>query len=214
VRGRPGWAAAVNAASEGLRTVVAEAVAPGGQAGTTSMIENQGGSAEHLARGQAAVHIPADPVRHRGAGPVPVERRRVQAELSGVPVQVAVLERLLPVEQQLVHVPEPPLQRSGRGRRGQSVRVNAGQRKMPEREPHVPAELAFDLLDRVERLPRVRALIIAVLDNQAAGGRAANMIDLLIQRRQGQLAVLRRCVDSHRTPPSACGQIGLGPAVQ
>src|SRR6266550_2531201 len=31
---------AVNAASEGLRTVVVEAVAPGGQAGTTSMIEN------------------------------------------------------------------------------------------------------------------------------------------------------------------------------
>src|SRR5258708_21138481 len=35
-----GLAAAVNAASEGLRTVVVEAVAPGGQAGTTSMIEN------------------------------------------------------------------------------------------------------------------------------------------------------------------------------
>jgi len=38
--GPAGLAAAVNAASEGLRTVVAEAVAPGGQAGTTSMIEN------------------------------------------------------------------------------------------------------------------------------------------------------------------------------
>jgi thioredoxin reductase (NADPH) len=33
-------APAVNAASEGLRTLVVEAVAPGGQAGTTSMIEN------------------------------------------------------------------------------------------------------------------------------------------------------------------------------
>ena len=38
--GLAGLAAAVNAASEGLRTVVVEAVAPGGQAGTTSMIEN------------------------------------------------------------------------------------------------------------------------------------------------------------------------------
>src|SRR5258708_7159984 len=38
--GPAGLAAAVNAASEGLRTVVVEAVAPGGQAGTTSMIEN------------------------------------------------------------------------------------------------------------------------------------------------------------------------------
>jgi hypothetical protein len=120
------------------------------------------------------------------------------------------------VEQQLVHVPEPALQRGrlGRGRRGQSVRVDAGQREMPEREPYGPAKLAFDLLDRVEGLPRVRALVIAVLDDQVAGGRAANMIDLLIQRRQGQLAVRRRCVDSHRTPPGACGGIGLGPAVQ
>src|ERR1039457_7009677 len=38
--GPAGLAPAVNAASEGLRTVVVEAVAPGGQAGTTSMIEN------------------------------------------------------------------------------------------------------------------------------------------------------------------------------
>src|SRR5260370_21118577 len=38
--GPGGVAAGVNAASEGLRTVVVEAVAPGGQAGTTSMIEN------------------------------------------------------------------------------------------------------------------------------------------------------------------------------
>jgi thioredoxin reductase (NADPH) len=38
--GPAGLAAAVNAASEGLRTVVLEAVAPGGQAGTTSMIQN------------------------------------------------------------------------------------------------------------------------------------------------------------------------------
>ena len=38
--GPAGLAAAVNAASEGLRTVIVEAVAPGGQAGTTSMIEN------------------------------------------------------------------------------------------------------------------------------------------------------------------------------
>jgi thioredoxin reductase (NADPH) len=38
--GPAGLAAAVYAASEGLRVVVIEAVAPGGQAGTTSMIEN------------------------------------------------------------------------------------------------------------------------------------------------------------------------------
>jgi thioredoxin reductase (NADPH) len=38
--GPAGLAAAVYSASEGLRTLVVEAVAPGGQAGTTSMIEN------------------------------------------------------------------------------------------------------------------------------------------------------------------------------
>ena len=38
--GPAGLAAAMYAASEGLRTVVVEAVAPGGQAGTTSLIEN------------------------------------------------------------------------------------------------------------------------------------------------------------------------------
>jgi thioredoxin reductase (NADPH) len=38
--GPSGLAAAVNAASEGLSTIMIEAVAPGGQAGTTSMIEN------------------------------------------------------------------------------------------------------------------------------------------------------------------------------
>ncbi len=52
--GPAGLAAAVYAASEGLRTVVIEAVAPGGQAGTTSMIENylgfpQGVSGSELA---------------------------------------------------------------------------------------------------------------------------------------------------------------------
>src|SRR5438309_4346727 len=38
--GPAGLAAAVYAASEGLRTLAIEAIAPGGQAGTTSMIEN------------------------------------------------------------------------------------------------------------------------------------------------------------------------------
>jgi hypothetical protein len=80
---------------------------------------------------------------------------------------------------------------------------------MPEREPHVPSKLLFYLLDRVERLPRVRALVIAVLDDQAAGGRAADVIDLLIQRRQGELAVVRYRVEGHGRPPGCCGQIRL-----
>src|SRR6516164_9691823 len=73
----------------------------------------------------------------------------------------------------------------GRGRCGEGVRVDAGQREVPEREPQVPAELVFGLLDRAVRLPGVRALVIAVLQDQAARGRAADMVDLLIQRGQG-----------------------------
>ena len=64
-------------------------------------VDEQGGSAEHLARGQAAVDIPADPVGHRGAGPVAVERRHVQVEPGGVLAQISILERPLPAEQQL-----------------------------------------------------------------------------------------------------------------
>ncbi len=57
--GPAGLAAAVYAASEGLRAVAIEAVAPGGQAGTTSMIENylgfpQGISGSELATRAAA----------------------------------------------------------------------------------------------------------------------------------------------------------------
>jgi len=31
--------------------------------------------------------------------------------------------------------------------------MDAGQREVPKREPHVPAELLFDLLDGAECLP-------------------------------------------------------------
>ena len=52
--GPAGLAAAVYAASEGLRTAVIEAVAPGGQAGTTSLIENYLGFPEGVSGSQLA----------------------------------------------------------------------------------------------------------------------------------------------------------------
>jgi hypothetical protein len=107
--GPAGLAGAVDAASEGLRTVVIEAVAPGGQAGTTFMIENYLGVPNGISGSELAT------------------RAVVQARRFGADV----FEHLLPREQQLVHVPEPALQRSGLslGRRGEGMRVDAGQRK-------------------------------------------------------------------------------------
>src|SRR6266702_5537521 len=64
--------------------------------------------------------------------------------------------------------PRPPR----RGRAGECRSMG-----MPEREPHLPAELLFDHLERIAGLPRVRAIVIAVLDDQAAGGRTADVID-------------------------------------
>lgn len=52
--GPSGLAAAVYAASEGLRTVLVECLAPGGQAGTTSMIENYLGFPNGISGNQLA----------------------------------------------------------------------------------------------------------------------------------------------------------------
>src|SRR5258708_22925762 len=57
--GPAGLAAAVYAASEGLRTVAFEMVAPGGQAGTTSMIENYLGFPQGISGSELATRATA-----------------------------------------------------------------------------------------------------------------------------------------------------------
>lgn len=64
--GPAGLAAAVYAASEGLRAVVIEAVAPGGQAGTTSMIENYLGFPNGISGSELATRATSQ-VRRFGA---------------------------------------------------------------------------------------------------------------------------------------------------
>ena len=70
------------------------------------------------------------------AGPLLVELLEVEFELGGVAPQVVVLERLLAMKEQLVHVPEAVLERGclGGGRRRERVRVDVCEREVPEGE--------------------------------------------------------------------------------
>ena len=62
------------------------------------------------------------------------------------------------------------------------VRVDLDQREMAEREAQVTVQPALDEPDLLERQPRVRALVVAVLDDQATGRRAADVVDRTVQR--------------------------------
>jgi thioredoxin reductase (NADPH) len=79
--GPAGLAAAVYAASEGLRTVAIEAVAPGGQAGTTSMIENYLGFPQGISGSELAMRATAQ-ARRFGAE-VLLARRVVEIARDG-----------------------------------------------------------------------------------------------------------------------------------
>src|SRR6266576_1782047 len=79
--GPAGLAAAVYAASEGLRTVAFEAVAPGGQAGTTSMIENYLGFPQGISGSELATRATAQ-ARRFGAE-ILLARRLVDLSKDG-----------------------------------------------------------------------------------------------------------------------------------
>jgi thioredoxin reductase (NADPH) len=79
--GPAGLAAAVYAASEGLRAVAIESVAPGGQAGTTSMIENYLGFPQGISGSELATRATAQ-ARRFGAE-ILLARRLVDVERDG-----------------------------------------------------------------------------------------------------------------------------------
>jgi hypothetical protein len=58
--------------------------------------------------------------------------------------------------------------------------MDLGQREVPEREPDAAAQLFFDALDLAERLARVRAFVVAVLDDQAPVASAPDVVDRLV----------------------------------
>jgi hypothetical protein len=83
-----------------------------------------------------------------------------------------------------VHLPEAVQAGGSLGRSGcgQGVRVDPGQREMPEGEVDTVRLFCLDASDRPVRLARIRAFVIAVLDDQTTSGRSANVIDALVHR--------------------------------
>jgi hypothetical protein len=85
-------------------------------------------------------------------------------------------------------------------------------------EPDTAAQFLLDAFDRPERLSRIRALVVAVLEDQPPRGRAADVVNRLVDRLQGRLVVLPYHVSRHgilRVPRAAsarrpCSGIGLG----
>src|SRR6478609_711083 len=142
-------------------------------------VDEERRSPSHLARSDAALHVAADAFGNGGSSAIPIEDVQLEPELARVAAQGVVRERLLAVEEHRVHLPEAALP-SGRlrgGRRGEGVRMDIRERKVPEAEPNVSTAKRFDTLDLTERPARVRALVVAVLDDQRSGGRAAHMVD-------------------------------------
>ena len=133
-------------------------------------VDEQRRGAADLARFDPAPEVTLDPVDGVLTVAVAVKFRDVQPKLACIAPQVFVLESPLAVKKQVVHLPEPALERRGLRRAGrrERVRVDLGQREVPEREPYRDARLALDTLDRPVRLPRVRALVVAVLDDSVA----------------------------------------------
>ena len=97
--------------------------------------------------------------------------------------QVAILERVLAMEEQLMYLPEPVLQdsRLGGGRRREGVWVNFSEREIPEREADTGARSSLDALDLTERLPRIGAFVVAVLEDDPTVRPAANVVDPLVE---------------------------------
>jgi deazaflavin-dependent oxidoreductase (nitroreductase family) len=147
-------------------------------------VDEQGRRALDLPRRNPALHVTADAFQDVGAGTGALECHGVEAELDGVTAQVVVLERLLTVVEQLVHVPEAALE-GGRLRsdgRGEGVRVDIAQGEVPEGKADAFPELHLDPFDLAKGLARKRALVVAVLDDQTSGRTAADVVDSVVQR--------------------------------
>src|SRR5439155_12747276 len=115
-------------------------------------VDEQRRRSAYLPRRDPALDIAVNALENAGACPIAVEHTNVELELGGVSPKVVIRERVLVVKEQLVHVPEPALKRSGLGggRCGEGVWVDLGQREMPEGKPQAvgPTLQPLDLSKR------------------------------------------------------------------
>ena len=74
--------------------------------------------------------------------------------------------------------------------------MDLGERKVAEGEARAVAQLALDLLDLAIGLPGVRALVVAVLEDQVAVRGAPDVVDRLVYRFQH---AMRHGVLNHAT---------------
>ena len=136
----------------------------------------------------AFAQSPSYPFDDLLADSVLVEARSIEPQLGRVRAQVVVLEGLLAVVQQVMHLPEPALTRRGLGRGGrrERMRMDRRQRKVPEGEADAAVELPLDTLDLAIGHARVGAFVVAVLENETTGLRAANVVDGCVEGLQNR----------------------------
>ena len=146
----------------------------------------------------------------RGEGPppqLPGEPAQVQPEGGGVVEQLPRLELVLVREQPVVHRPEGTLGAGGLdGLGGQfGVRVDVGQRQVPEDVAQVVAEPAAQLGEDAGGPAAERALDVAELDElQRGADRPAHVVALRVDRRveqAGRRGVVRGVAPAQHPEP-------------
>ena len=91
------------------------------------------------------------------------------------------------MEEAFVHVPESILARRclGGGCGSQGVRMDLGQRKVPEDKANAAFEPSLHALDLPESPPGVRALVVAVSNEERSSLRSAYVVDQRVDRLEG-----------------------------
>jgi hypothetical protein len=111
-----------------------------------------------------AFDIDFDPRQASPVSEISTKPDCIQIDGCGVSNQVLIRQGALVAKQQLMHLPEPSLEVRCLGCQGrvERVRMNLGQREIAKRKDERSAKLVTYLRHADQRLPRVRAFVVAV----------------------------------------------------